>query len=148
METVMPVMRNELLELKEKVDLIGTEVEALLEDYANAIRALRGTHSALDVLFAEKVRDCPAKYPDPGFMPTHHSTWPAVVEAHRVLMTEHDLQDCTCDDIDARLRSLSGPGGAVAMQWCTRCDKHYARCKCSAPTFKVRVDGQLREMRR
>jgi hypothetical protein len=50
----------------------------------------------------------------------------------------NDLHDCTCPDIDERLRNL----GAVVIKWCLTCDKHYSRCHCEDPVFGVRTDGK------
>lgn len=49
-----------------------------------------------------------------------------------------DVGQCTCPDIDERLKSLT----LVLMKWCLECDKHYARCKCAEPVFGVRTDGK------
>lgn len=54
------------------------------------------------------------------------------------------LDACTCPDIDARLHTLAyAPDGAVAFRWCQRCDKHYARCRCVAPQWRVIVGGKV-----
>jgi len=52
------------------------------------------------------------------------------------------LNECTCPDIDERMRELTGPGSHLLAKWCLNCDKHYARCRCAEPLFGVRTDGK------
>lgn len=54
-----------------------------------------------------------------------------------------ELEDCTCPDLEKRMRRVTDPGGHVAARWCARCDHHYARCRCEAPVWRLRADGQL-----
>jgi hypothetical protein len=56
----------------------------------------------------------------------------------------HELSECTCPDIEERLRSLSGESGPLVSRWCILCDKHYSQCKCEAPTWVMRMGGKLR----
>jgi len=53
-----------------------------------------------------------------------------------------DVHDCTCPDIDDRLRELTGASGPLLARWCLACDKHYARCRCTEPLFGVRTGGK------
>ena len=59
---------------------------------------------------------------------------------------QNEMERCICVDASARLRSLSDEGGPMVMRWCTVCDEHYARCQCSNPIWKIRADGELREL--
>ncbi len=56
---------------------------------------------------------------------------------------DSDLNDCTCDDITERLRWMSGNGGPCAARWCSKCDNHYSRCECVAPSWMMRTNGKL-----
>ena len=51
----------------------------------------------------------------------------------------HDLQDCTCEDINQRLSELSG-GGHIVFRMCQICALHYSRCSCENPIW-VRSDN-------
>ena len=46
-----------------------------------------------------------------------------------------DVKDCTCPDADERLKAITH----VAFKWCSKCDKHYARCRCESPVFVMRI---------
>lgn len=56
---------------------------------------------------------------------------------------QHDLMDCTCEDLAERMASLSGEGGMFVARWCGACDNHYAVCKCEAPVWGTRSDGKF-----
>ena len=46
------------------------------------------------------------------------------------------VDKCTCPGIDAELKAIAfNPEGHVMFKWCRKCDKHYARCKCTPPEF-------------
>ncbi len=49
---------------------------------------------------------------------------------------KNDLVDCTCDDLEERLRRAAGGGNFVYSE-CDKCHKHYARCKCKKPDLKT-----------
>ncbi len=53
-----------------------------------------------------------------------------------------DLMSCTCEDLNARMRFVTD-GADVAARWCAKCDRHYARCGCTEPDWKLRADGKL-----
>lgn len=60
---------------------------------------------------------------------------------------QHDLHDCTCPDIDARLHDLAyAPGVPIVFKWCRTCDKHYARCRCATPDFYVLSGGEALDL--
>jgi hypothetical protein len=44
----------------------------------------------------------------------------------------NDLKDCTCEDIDERLKDLQG---VLVYRMCAVCGKHYVRCKCENPKW-------------
>lgn len=54
---------------------------------------------------------------------------------------QKELHECTCTDINERLRAISGSKN-IASKWCTVCDKHYSQCKCERPIWGVRSDGK------
>jgi hypothetical protein len=58
------------------------------------------------------------------------------------LICNHNMSKCTCADREERLRT-SSDNPYVAIKWCPTCDKSYHSCKCEAPTFMMRRNGQL-----
>lgn len=56
---------------------------------------------------------------------------------------DNALHHCTCEDLDDRMRDLTGPGGAVFSRWCKTCDHHYCRCECENPDWWLRSEGEL-----
>lgn len=42
--------------------------------------------------------------------------------------------NCTCPDIRERLESLAR-SPRLAVDWCSRCDEHHARCRCDSPAL-------------
>ena len=54
---------------------------------------------------------------------------------------QHDLHDCTCPDIDVRLTEAFKSEN-LAARWCSTCDKHYARCRCTTPVWVMRTGGR------
>lgn len=42
------------------------------------------------------------------------------------------LKDCTCEDLEERLDSVVEKG-FFEYNKCTKCEKHYARCRCKKP---------------
>lgn len=46
-----------------------------------------------------------------------------------------DLADCTCDDLQERLKSIGGKGGHFVYRVCKKCKLHYAKCKCEDPEW-------------
>lgn len=50
---------------------------------------------------------------------------------------------CVCEDLDDRMRDLTGPGGLVSSRWCKSCDHHFTRCECETPDWWLRNEGQL-----
>lgn len=48
---------------------------------------------------------------------------------------------CTCEDFEERLDECTN----VAYKACKNCLKHYDRCKCEAPEYAVRVNGDFDE---
>lgn len=50
-----------------------------------------------------------------------------------------DLSQCTCDDLEERLRSATEAlDGKLVYRYCKKCDKHYAKCQCEEPDWGVR----------
>jgi hypothetical protein len=52
------------------------------------------------------------------------------------------IADCTCPDIDERLKELGGPGGSMSFRVDRICGKHYARCKCAHPFWLYSHNGR------
>lgn len=48
----------------------------------------------------------------------------------------HDLKDCTCKDLQERLRSVAA-GGHFAYKKCAICNMHYSKCKCENPKWVI-----------
>jgi hypothetical protein len=46
----------------------------------------------------------------------------------------NDLENCTCPDIDERMKDLAG-SPFITYRMCKVCGKHYARCKCESPIW-------------
>ena len=55
------------------------------------------------------------------------------------------LTSCICSDRDERLSQL-GDVPNVAVKWCSRCDRHYAVCKCEEPAFVMKSNGSFFEI--
>lgn len=53
------------------------------------------------------------------------------------------LHDCTCEDLNERMRHLTGAQGNIYSRWCRRCDSHYCRCDCEEPDWWIRSGGEL-----
>lgn len=53
------------------------------------------------------------------------------------------LHYCDCEDLDDRIRDLTGPGGEVSSRWCKSCDHHFTRCDCEDPDWWLRSEGEL-----
>ena len=53
-----------------------------------------------------------------------------------------DLANCSCPDLNDRLRSLTN-GKHNAARWCTVCDHHYASCTCQNPVWGLRTSGKI-----
>ncbi len=51
-----------------------------------------------------------------------------------------DFRECTCEDLDERLRSL---GNSLIYRMCKKCGKHYARCKCENPEWTTSQGDQF-----
>ncbi len=51
------------------------------------------------------------------------------------MICKKNLSECTCDDLEERLRNVA-EGGNFVYRECTKCGKHYDRCKCKKPNFK------------
>ena len=56
---------------------------------------------------------------------------------------ENILHYCVCEDLNERMRDMTGKGGAVFSQWCKTCDRHYCRCECDQPDWWIRNEGEL-----
>lgn len=55
---------------------------------------------------------------------------------------DKNINECTCKDLDDRMRVVSGPDGYVACRWCEACDHYYVRCTCEVPQWVLRAGGQ------
>ena len=45
----------------------------------------------------------------------------------------HELYECTCEDLQERLQSI--PGSSFVYRKCSTCQNHYAKCKCESPVW-------------
>ena len=54
---------------------------------------------------------------------------------------QKDLSECTCDDLDERLKSLSNMG-VLAYRKCIKCGKHYDLCKCKNPEWGMSGENE------
>ena len=54
----------------------------------------------------------------------------------------NDLIKCTCDDLEERLNNISSHPN-IGLNWCINCDKHYARCKCGSPEYRMKIGGKI-----
>jgi len=50
-----------------------------------------------------------------------------------------DLSECTCKDINERLKSVSNKGHFI-YKMCLKCGKHYAQCECKDPVWGTSRD--------
>jgi len=62
----------------------------------------------------------------------------------------NDLADCTCPDLQDRLKDAA-KGGHFVYRKCAKCDLHYAKCKCPDPEWvveggegKVKLPGEFK----
>ena len=52
----------------------------------------------------------------------------------------HDLSECTCDDIDEKFESLKNDKHFI-FRMCRKCGLHYNRCRCAVPDWTTSHDG-------
>ena len=54
-----------------------------------------------------------------------------------------DIDQCACPELDDNLKKIVfTKGNKVMVKWCAACDKHFARCKCKYPEFKLIAGGE------
>lgn len=57
------------------------------------------------------------------------------------------IDKCTCPDMDESLKKVVfDPAGLMAVKWCRKCDKHFARCHCESPEFYIVLGGKETDM--
>jgi len=55
---------------------------------------------------------------------------------------QKELSECTCADLQERLRSAaSALGGNFVYRYCRKCGKHYAKCDCPDPIWAIKKDA-------
>jgi len=47
---------------------------------------------------------------------------------------QKEIKDCTCENLEKRLNEAV-KGGHFDYKICKLCGKHYARCRCTVPSF-------------
>ncbi len=52
-----------------------------------------------------------------------------------------DLSECACEDLKERLEKI-GKSPYIASKWCSKCNSHYAICKCKVPEWYIRQGGE------
>lgn len=50
----------------------------------------------------------------------------------RCMQCNKTLGDCTCPDLQDRLKRL---GGSLVYRKCLICEQHYSKCKCENPKW-------------
>lgn len=51
---------------------------------------------------------------------------------------QKDLAECTCSDIEERLKKAA-TGGYFVYKYCKLCGHHYARCRCENPEWDIKT---------